>query len=125
MRILLALFSLIAALTLPGLGAMDAFASPVEVPPCHEAPSHDVPAHDVPAPGGHHGMDVSPTTDTSPAQAPAKAMKIMACCIACVAAQPAVPDAARQSVRRPTAAPPLHAAVSGRTVSPEPDPPRA
>lgn len=110
MRLFLALFSLIAALTLPGLGVADAWASPVEPAPCH---------------ADRNGAPSSQGDDGSaPAHSPAKAMKMMACCIACVAAPLPTPTARPGAVARPSVAPRLQAAVLGRTVAPEPDPPK-
>ena len=110
MRVLLALFSLLAALTLPGLGVADAWASPVEPAPCHA---------DQEATSSHHRADGS-----APVDAPAKAMKMMACCIACVVAPLPAPTAQPEALARPSVAPRLQAAVLGRTVTPEPDPPK-
>lgn len=111
MRLFLALFSLIAALTLPGLSVADAWTSHVEPAPCH--------AEQKVAPSHHHGGDPAPS------HAPVKPMKMVACCIACVVAPLPAPSTLPGAVARPSVAPRLQAAVVGRTVTPEPDPPKA
>jgi len=115
-RVFLTLFSLIAALSLPGLGVVDAWAEPAETPACHEAAvSQDAPA-------AHHGAHGS---GERPAETPMKAMKVMACCIACVAAQPQPPVGERRMVLRSAVTPRPEAFATGRKTAPEPEPPKA
>jgi hypothetical protein len=104
-KIVSSLLLLIGALAVLTLGALGVGAGPAMAePPCHEM------GHATPDPSG---------------KAPDKAMKAMACCVACVAA-PTIPPAARPQ----TAAAPLRltavspALPSGRRPSPEPGPPR-
>lgn len=111
----MALFSVMAALTLVGLGAVSASAATVEAAPCHETAS---------AMPGHPGMTAD-TAPESPTKAPAKAMKLMACCIACVAAAPAAPDAAPIRFARPALQPTPQPVRTGLTPAPEPEPPKA
>lgn len=116
MRILSALFSLIAALTVVGLGAASAQAMTAPAAPCHETTS---------ANPSHHGMtdDAAPE---APRKAPAKPMKLMACCIACVAAAaPATPDAASFRIARSGLQPTPQPVRTGLTPAPEPEPPKA
>ncbi len=111
MRILMALLSVMAALTLVGLGAASASAATPEAAPCHEAAS---------AMAGHHGM-----TDDDAPKPPAKAMKLMACCIACTAAAPVAPDAAPIRFARPGVQPAPQPIHTGLIPAPEPEPPKA
>lgn len=112
MRILMALLSVMAALTLIGLGAASASAATVETAPCHEAVSPDM--------SGHHGM-----TDDDVPKPPAKAMKLMACCIACTAAAPVAPEAAPIRFARPGVQPAPQPIRTGLIPAPEPEPPKA
>lgn len=111
MRILMALLSVLAALTLIGLGTVSASAATTEAAPCHEAAS---------AMAGHHGM-----TDDDAPKPPAKAMKLMACCIACVAATPVAPEATQVVFARPGVQPALQPIRTGLIPAPEPEPPKA
>lgn len=106
----MALLSLMAALTLSGLGEASAWATTVEAAPCHEAAASAV--------SGPHAMD-----DDPPA-APAKA-KVMACCIACVAATPVAPHEAPTALVRPGVEPALQPIRTGLTPAPEPEPPKS
>lgn len=107
MVILRTLLMLAGALAVLTLGALPAAAGPA-APPCHETSG-----------AMHHG-------DAPAQQAPTKAIKVMACCVMCVAA-PAVPPV------QPAAATlsgvdhhPLPAArLTGRGPAPEHGPPRA
>jgi len=108
----MALLSVMAALTLIGLGAASASAATVEAAPCHETASPDM--------SGHHGM-----TDDDAPKPPAKAMKLMACCIACVAATPAAPDTTPAAFARPGVQPALQPIRTGLIPAPEPEPPKA
>lgn len=108
---LMALLSVLAALTLIGLGAASASAAPVEAAPCHETAS---------AMSGHHGM-----ADDDAPKPPAKAMKLMACCIACVAAAPVTPDTTPVVFGRPDVQPTPQPIRTGLTPAPEPEPPKA
>ena len=107
----MALLSLMAALTLVGLGAVSASAATVEAAPCHETAL---------AMSGHHGMG----PDEAP-KPPAKAMKLMACCIACTAAAPVAPAAAPIRFARPGVQPAPQPIRTGLTPAPEPEPPKA
>lgn len=107
----MALLSVMAALTLTGLGAASASAAPVEAAPCHETAS---------AMPGHHGM-----ADDDAPKPPAKAMKLMACCIACVAAAPIAPETTPLSFGRPGVGPALQPIRTGLIPAPEPEPPKA
>lgn len=106
MVILRTLLMLCGALAVLTLGALPAAAGPA-TPPCHEMA------------GMTHGAP-------DPTPAPAKAIKVMACCVMCVAA-PAIPPV------QPAAAPtttgchhPLPAArLAGSGPAPEHGPPRA
>lgn len=108
----MALLSLMAALTLVGLGAVSASAATVEAAPCHESAST--------AMAGHH--DMGPDDAPKP---PAKAMKLMACCIACTAAAPVAPAAAPIRFARPGVQPAPQPIRTGLTPAPEPEPPKA
>jgi len=105
MVILRTLLMLCGALAVLTLGALPAAAGPA-TPPCHEM----------------SGMSHSET----PAQAPSKAIKVMACCVMCVAA-PAVPPV--QPAASPLTGVDHHARpaarLSGRGPAPEHGPPRA
>ena len=107
MVILRTLLMLCGALAVLTLGALPASASGPSTPPCHQTSG-----------ATHHG--------DAPAQTPSKAIKVMACCVMCVAA-PAVPPV--QPAAAPTDArdhPPLPAArLTGRGPAPEHGPPRA
>lgn len=109
MVILRTLMMLAGALAVLTLGALPASASGPATPPCHETPA-------VP----HHGD--APTQQ----QAPTKAIKVMACCVMCVAAPtvpPVQPAATPMDARDPH---PLPAArLTGRGPAPEHGPPRA
>lgn len=107
----MALLSLIAALTLVGLGAVSASAATAETAPCHETAW---------AMAGHHGM-----TDDDAPKPPAKAMKLMACCIACTAPAPVAPDAKPIRFARPGVQPAPQPIRTGLTPAPEPEPPKA
>lgn len=107
----MALLSVIAALTLVGLGAASASAATVEATPCHESAA--------PAMSSHH--DMGPDEAPKP---PAKAMKLMACCIACTAAAPATPDATPVAFGRPDVQPTPQPIRTGLTPAPEPEPPK-
>lgn len=101
LRTLLMLCGALAVLT---LGALPAAAGPA-APPCHEMS------------GMTHGE--------TPAQAPSKAIKVMACCVMCVAA-PAVPPiqpAAALAATGDHHALPA-ARLNGRGPAPEHGPPR-
>jgi hypothetical protein len=54
-----------------------------------------------------------------------KAMKVMACCIACVAAQPQPPIGQRRMVLKSAVTPRPEALATGRKTAPEPEPPKA
>ena len=108
----MALLSVLAALALVGLGAVSASAATAEAAPCHETASPD--------PGGHHGM-----ADDDAPKSPAKAIKLMACCIACTAAAPVAPDATPIRFARPGVQPTLQPIRTGLTPAPEPQPPKA
>lgn len=105
MRALQILLTLFGALALLSLGAVGASASPA-TPPCHQTA----------------GM-----ADHGPAQTPqqTKALKVMGCCVACVATPLFQPSPQTRPVVttdpiRPSALPSL----TGRAPSPELDPPR-
>jgi len=106
MVILRTLLMLVGALAVLTLGALPAAAGPA-ASPCHE-PSGTM----------HHG--------DAPAQAPVKAIKVMACCVMCVAA-PAVPPVQPAAARADAGDHhPLPAArMTGRGPAPEHGPPRA
>lgn len=106
MVILRTLLMLAGALAVLTLGALPAAAGPA-APPCHEMA------------GMTHGGA------PAPGQAPTKAIKVMACCVMCVAApaspplQPAAsPAAAGDHPARPAAP------LTGRGPAPEHGPPR-
>lgn len=109
----MALLSLLAALTLTGLGAASAQPTPAEAAPCHET------ASTMP---GHPGMV---DDATHPTKAPAKGMKLMACCIACTAAAPAAHHTAPIRFARPGVQPAPQPIRIGLTPAPEPEPPKA
>ncbi|WP_439471465.1 hypothetical protein [Brevundimonas sp.] len=108
MVILRTVLMLCGALAVLLLGALPASAGPAG-PPCHETSGQM-----------HHG--------DAPAQqqGPTKALKVMACCVMCVAA-PAVPPVQPSSA--PTAAGDHHplpaARLTGRGPAPDHGPPRA
>jgi len=92
------------ALAILSLGAAGASAAPRQAPPCHEMGGN------APAPDHH---------------APAKAMKVMACCAACVVAPaPETPTGAKATLSRASVAPAPTLALPGRRLTPEPAPPR-
>lgn len=97
---------LLGALAVLWLGAVPMPAASAEAPPCHEMTM------------GHGAMP------DAPAPSPEKPMKVMGCCIACVAAS--LPQPVRTAVRAP--APVLTVGPQtlpvGRTPTPEPGPPR-
>lgn len=107
----MALLSFMAALTLVGLGAASASAATSATTACHET------ALTVP---GHHGV-----ADEDAPKPPAKAAKLMACCIACVAAAPVAPGTAQIRFARPALQPTPQRVRTGLTPAPEPEPPKA
>ncbi len=101
MRTLLLVMGTLATLS---LGAAGASAAPRQAPPCHEM-------------GG--------TTPVSDHHTPAKAMKAMACCAACVVAPaPETPTDGKATLSRASVAPAPTLALPGRRPTPEPAPPR-
>jgi L-amino acid N-acyltransferase YncA len=106
MVILRTLLMLAGALAVLTLGALPAAAGPA-TPPCHDMSGQM-----------HHG--------DQPAQTPSKAIKVMACCVMCVAA-PALPPI--QPAAAPSAARDHHASPAARMTgcgpAPEHGPPRA
>lgn len=108
MRVVHALIMLLGALAVLMSGAAPATAlgDASSPPPCHEAPMR------------HAGAE-------SPTPSPGKAMKVMDCCIACVAT-PALrtPERAGLATPRPAADPRPVAPLSGERPAPEPHPPR-
>ncbi|RZJ42919.1 MAG: hypothetical protein EON86_06435 [Brevundimonas sp.] len=111
MVILRTLLMLAGALAVLTLGALPAAAGPA-TPPCHEMSGHETSGQ------MHHG--------DAPAEAPSKAIKVMACCVMCVAA-PAVPPVQPAAARADAGDHhPLPAArLTGRGPAPEHGPPRA
>ncbi len=106
MVILRTLLMLAGALAVLTLGALPAAAGPA-APPCHETSG-----------SMHHG--------DAPAQAPAKAIKVMACCVMCVAAPAVPPVQPAASAPAATDHHPLPAPwMTGRGPAPEHGPPRA
>jgi hypothetical protein len=106
MVILRTLLMLAGALAVLTLGALPAAAGSA-APPCHETSG-----------SMHHG--------DAPAQAPTKAIKVMACCVMCVAAPAAPPLQPVASALVTADHHPLPSArMSGRGPAPEHGPPRA
>lgn len=99
---------LLGALAVLMTGVVPALALPGDAspPPCHEMTAA-------------HGEASSQSTD------PGKAMKVMNCCVACVAAPVLHPPArGRLTTPRPMATAAPMALPSGERPSPEPHPPR-
>ena len=106
MVILRTLLMLAGALAVLTLGALPAAAGPA-APPCHEMSGQM-----------HHG--------DAPAQTPTKAIKVMACCVMCVAAPAIPPVQPAASALAVSDHHPLPATrLTGRGPAPEHGPPRA
>lgn len=107
MALIRTLSMLLGALAVLWLGAVPMPAVSDEAPPCHEMTmKHGAPAD-------------------APARSPDKPMKVMGCCVACVAVplpQPPVRTAVRTPAPVLTVGP--QALPVGRTPTPEPGPPR-
>lgn len=107
MALIRTLSMLLGALAVLWLGAVPMPAASAEAPPCHEkAMSHG-------------------TAPDAPSPSPDKPMKVMGCCVACVAS-PLPQPPVRTAVRAPA---PVHAVrpqalLAGLTTAPEPGPPR-
>ncbi|WP_420478661.1 hypothetical protein [Brevundimonas sp. FT23028] len=111
MALLRTLLMLCGALAVLTLGALPAAAAGPAAPPCHEAPAR--------ARSGsvHHGE--------APSGAPAKAIKVMACCVMCVTAPLPAPVEAARAAAAPDLSPLPVARLIGQAPTPEHGPPRA
>jgi len=108
MRAFHALVMMLGALAVLTIGALPASAltDASSAPPCHETMIH------------HSGAE-------TPSSAPGKAMKVMDCCVACVAAPTLrAPDRARVAAPRPPVVTRPAALPAGERPAPEPHPPR-
>ena len=111
MALLRTLLMLCGALAVLTLGALPAAAAGPAAPPCHETPAR------VMSGPMHH--------DETPSGAPAKAIKVMACCIMCVTAPLPAPIEAAAAAAAPDLSPlPVNRLV-GQALAPEHGHPRA
>lgn len=118
MALLRTLLMLCGALAVLTLGALPASAAGPSAPPCHEMSSQ-------PMSGPmHHGNASTEAPDKTPDKAPDKAMKVMACCVMCVAAPAPAPVAATAVATAPDPRPLPVARLSGHGPAPEHGPPR-
>ncbi|QDH73727.1 hypothetical protein [Brevundimonas sp. M20] len=114
MALLRTLLMLCGALAVLTLGALPASAAGPSAPPCHEMSSQ-------PMSGPMHHGDAS---TGAPDKTPDKAMKVMACCVMCVAAPAPAPVAATAVANALDPRPLPVARLSGHGPAPEHGPPR-
>lgn len=115
MRSLSSILSLFAVVALLMLGAGAAYASP-QAMPCHEMGL---------GVNVMEGMTMNPAMTSDAPARPAKPWLVMACCVACVAPPLVQPPATTAAAPRPApTSPALFDLPVGRSLSPEPNPPR-